>query len=166
MRALFSHQFRTLVCLYQSVVCMMYVLCSVQTHRQTCISTACQEKYEVLDVSNCPTYSNSYNVKFGHWFNVNYSKAGLQTSSHPQALISRLFGLQVTQQTPALSLPFHYISNALRYLQLALCIYRVSFRCNVIASCIPGICRAQRANTFFSLFSQLEGKLKQLCEKA
>ena len=48
-----------------------------------------------------PEWSYCQQAQCGPWFTVKHSKAGLQTSSHPQNSASYLFGLQCLQQTPA-----------------------------------------------------------------
>ena len=116
--ALSSHQFRTLVCLYQSVAC------TVHTHQQITLLLATSTGWcwmfptAQLTLSTTPSHTKFDKLSADRrWLNMKHSKAGLQTSSYPQALVSHLFGLQVPRQIPALSLPFHCISSTLRYLQ-------------------------------------------------
>ena len=48
-----------------------------------------------------PEWSYCQPPQCWHWFTVKHSKAGLQTSSHPQNSASHLLGLQSLQQTSA-----------------------------------------------------------------
>ena len=53
-----------------------------------------------------PEWPSCQQAQCGCWFTVKHSKAGLQTSSHPQNSDSHLLGLQGRQQTPARYLSF------------------------------------------------------------
>ena len=105
------HQHRTLVCLFWSGTLHYTVL----THQRIPLLLAKrvlwaawwiqQLKLLFLWYLSIPGFLQSDHTvrqaQCGRWFTVKHSKAGLQTSSHPQNSATHLLGLQGLQQTQA-----------------------------------------------------------------
>ena len=101
--------------------------CTVLTHQQIPLLLAKSAlscwMYPTAQIALSPTPSHPWvppewpycqQAQCRRWFTVKHSKAGLQTSSHPQNSASHLLGLQGPQQTPALSWKYSLFTCGLK----------------------------------------------------
>ena len=80
-----------------------------------------------------PEWPYCQQAQCGCWFTVKHSKAGLQTSSHPQHSASHLLGLQGLQQTPACLFMYTYHSEKHpTWFSISYCIRLSSFDIGIV----------------------------------